>query len=111
MSYNIVYTDCFEKEAKYLTKKYHSFKYDLLALIGSLAENPEQGVALGNNLYKIRLAIKEKGRGKSGGARVITYVLITENTVFLTSVYDKAEKSSVNTRLLLKILKEEGLIK
>jgi len=61
-------------------------------------------------LYKIRIAIESKGRGKSGGARVITYVLFSRNTVYLTSIYDKSEQANVSTLVLLKLLKEEGII-
>lgn len=72
MSYKVNTILLFDKQAKRLSKKYPSLKNDLSALINALAEEPEQGTPLGNNFYKIRLAITAKGKGKSGGARVIT---------------------------------------
>ncbi|PRY50807.1 hypothetical protein B0I27_10811 [Arcticibacter pallidicorallinus] len=74
MSYNVSSIPLFDKQAKRLAKKYPSLKKDLAELIESLADNPEKGIALDNGFYKIRLAIASKGKGKTGRARVITYV-------------------------------------
>lgn len=57
-----------------LTKKYRSLKSELENLGKELSENPTSGTPLGNDVYKVRLAISSKGKGKSGGARVITCV-------------------------------------
>ena len=59
----------FERQAKYLIKKYPSLKKELFELGQSLQQDPEQGTPLGYHCYKIRLAIASKGKGKSGGAR------------------------------------------
>ena len=74
MSYNIYTTDFFDKELKKLAKKYPSIKDDYKVLIDSLKEVPKQGQPLGKDCYKIRLAITSKGKGKSGGCRIITCV-------------------------------------
>ena len=74
MSYEVVYTDNFERELKHFAKKYPSIKSDLERLISALEGNPEHGTSIGKHCYKIRLAIASKGKGKSGGARVITHV-------------------------------------
>ncbi|MEH6309205.1 type II toxin-antitoxin system RelE/ParE family toxin [Olivibacter sp. CPCC 100613] len=105
MNYNISSIPLFERQAKRLAKKYPSLKKDLTELMISLDDNPEQGTALGNNFYKIRLAIASKGKGKSGGARVITYLKITGSTVYLTSIYDKSEKSTVTDKELDQIFR------
>jgi hypothetical protein len=76
-------------------RKYWSFKKDIGNLIASLEDHPEQGTALGKNCYKIRLSIVAKVKGKRGGARVITYVKISQETVFLLAVYDKSEVDSL----------------
>lgn len=75
-----------------------------MSLIESLETNPKQGVQIFKNCFKIRIAIKSKG--KSGGARVITHFAITDNTVFLLSVYDKSKQESV-TDAYIKILLEQ----
>ncbi|HEY1870772.1 MAG TPA: type II toxin-antitoxin system RelE/ParE family toxin [Chitinophagaceae bacterium] len=100
MSYNIRTTAPFEKQAKKLAKKYPSLKNDLLLLIESLEINPAQGTSLGNNFYKIRLAITSKAKGKSGGARVITFVKVINETVFLASIYDKSEQAVISDKEL-----------
>lgn len=105
MSYRISTISLFDKQAKRLAKKYSSLKNDLTELVENLADNPEQGTALGNSFYKIRLAIASKGQGKSSGARVITYLKITADTVFLISIYDKSEKNTITNKELEKIFK------
>lgn len=109
MNFKIKITRNFEKEAKPLLKKYASFKTDITNLIEELEINPELGKALGHNLYKIRIAISGKGRGKSGGARIITYVIFKNETVYLISIYDKAEYDTAEIGTLLQMLREEGL--
>ena len=109
MSFRIKITRNFEKEAKPLIKKHPSFKSDIGRLIDELEVNPELGTSLGHNLFKIRVAISSKGRGKSGGARVITYVVTKNQMVYLISIYDKAEYDTAKIETLLEILKSEGL--
>jgi len=72
MSFNIIATEPFERKLKRLAKKYKSLSSDLSAVIDELAENPTLGTPIGKNCYKIRVAIASKGKGKSGGARMIT---------------------------------------
>ena len=73
MNYNIITSSYFDVAAKRLAKKYPSFKDDLRAFRDELLENPLQGDELSPGIRKIRMAIKSKGKGKSGGARIITY--------------------------------------
>ncbi len=95
MSYSIIPTYLFEKELKRLVKKFPSLKNEFAELIAKITENPESGTFIGNNCYKIRLAIGSKGKGKSGGARVITYHYIKTETVYLLTIYDKGEKEDL----------------
>ena len=106
MNYKVSTLLLFEKQFKRLFLKYPSLKNDLGQLVVSLEHNPEQGAALGNNFYKIRLAITSKNKGKSGGARIITYVKIIENTVYLTSIYDKSEKENISAGELRQIFSQ-----
>ena|ERR1700748_533345 len=96
MSYNIEVTALFEKQLKRLSKKFPSLKKEYLELIGLLKTNPKEGTPIGNNCYKIRVAIASKGKGKSGGARVITHVKITRTKIYLLSIYDKSEQSDID---------------
>jgi len=74
-------------------------------LADSLETNPAQGISLGHNCYKIRLSISSKGKGKSGGARIITHVHISETTVYLLSIYDKNEISDITDKELKMLIK------
>jgi mRNA-degrading endonuclease RelE of RelBE toxin-antitoxin system len=105
MSYKVKTIAVFEKQAKKLIKKYASLKMELLALIQILKENPEQGTIIGKNCFKIRMAIASKGRGKSGGARIITNIVISESTVYLLTIYDKSEKETISEKELEELLK------
>jgi len=106
MSYSIIAVPTFRKELKRLAKKYQSLKTDLAVLFESLEENPIQGTSLGKNCYKIRLSISSKGKGKSGGARIITYFVIAYETVYLLSIYDKSVKENLTDKELNDLLEE-----
>ncbi|MCB5295883.1 MAG: type II toxin-antitoxin system RelE/ParE family toxin [Candidatus Cloacimonetes bacterium] len=110
MSFNVYTTDFFDKELKKLSKKHPSVKNDYIALVDSLKEKPKQGQALGKDCYKIRMAISSKGKGKSGGSRVITCIKIVADAVFLLSIYDKGDKESASDKELDKLLKAAGLL-
>lgn len=105
MPYNILTIPPFDKQLKRLVKKYPSLRNEFAELIASLEATPEQGTALGNSCYKIRLAIASKKKGKSGGARVITHVMVTEQSVYLLSIYDKSEDDSISDKELSELLK------
>lgn len=103
MSFRIHPTPTFVKELKHLAKRHRSMKQDFQVLVDSLAANPLQSVDLGSGLRKIRMAFTSKGRGKSGGARVITYnVLATEmeGDVYLIDIYDKSDISTVDMAII-----------
>jgi mRNA-degrading endonuclease RelE of RelBE toxin-antitoxin system len=104
MNYNVIPIDKFKKEAKRLSKKYPSLKKELSGLSTLLSTNPTSGTPLGNDSYKIRLAIKSKNTGKSGGARVITYVITEDKEVYLLTIYDKTDLDTVNDKTLRKII-------
>ena len=104
MSYKVQSIAVFEKQAKRLIKKYASLKNELLEMVQALKENPLQGTAIGKSCYKIRVPIASKGKGKSGGARVITNFVVTDQTVYLLSIYDKADKENLTNKELEDLL-------
>lgn len=95
MSYSIILTYRFEKELKRLAKKFPTLKNEFAELIAEIIHAPATGTFIGNNCYKIRLPIASKGKGKSGGARVITYLYIETEIVYLLTIYDKSEKENL----------------
>ena len=105
MSFSVLTTSDFKRDSKSLLKKYRSLKAEMLDLITSLEENPTQGTPLGNDCYKIRVAIKSKGKGKSGGARVITCVKVVDGFVYLLTIYSKGEKDSISDKELQELIK------
>ncbi|MEO0044618.1 MAG: hypothetical protein RL329_4067 [Bacteroidota bacterium] len=115
MNYRIILIDNFKREAKPLLKKYPSLRGELETLHAQLLEMPRMGIRIAENIYKIRLAVKSEGRGKSGGMRVITYVWeieieVVENqtesmtTIFLASIYDKSEEENISDHDLGRII-------
>ncbi|MFD2203729.1 type II toxin-antitoxin system RelE/ParE family toxin [Shivajiella indica] len=104
MSFKVATIAPFRKEAKKLMKKYPSLKIELAELGRQLSIDPTAGTSLGNNCFKIRLAIASKGKGKSGGARVITHFYVAEDTIFLLSIYDKSEKENISDSQIKSLL-------
>lgn len=113
MSYKIKTTSYFEAEVKRLSKRYRSIKKDLSDFLKSLNENPLQGTEIAPRIYKMRMAISSKGKGKSGGARIITYnnILLSEKdgTIYLLIIYDKSEASNIKIDVIKAIVKELDL--
>lgn len=107
---NVVkYTSIFEKYFKRYSKKYRSLPEDIEALSKILIQNPTIGTNLGNNIYKIRLSSKSKNKGKSGGFRVITYLVTQKNDnyeVNLIIIYDKSDIKDIPKQKLLKIVND-----
>ena len=114
MSYKISTIEVFDRQAHQLAKHYPSFRDDYRQFLADLQENPLQGSDLGGGIRKIRMAIASKGKGKSGGARVITYtadiiVQKQEGEVILLSIYDKSNRSTISDREIKRLKKIIGL--
>ena len=111
MNYSITTSSYFDVAAKKLVKKYPSFKEDLVNFGKSLLENPKQGAELAPGIRKIRMAIKSKGKGKSGGARVITFNVLTDvengHVIFLL-LYDKEDASTVKVNVVKQLVRDMG---
>jgi hypothetical protein len=110
MSFNVIVTTGFKKHAKRIGKKHHSLKSDIEVLIGSLEQNPFQGEPLSKDCYKVRMAITSKGKGKSGGSRVITCIKLIDKDVYLLTIFDKSEKENISDKELDELLKMVGLL-
>lgn len=106
MNYNIELTANFKKEAKKLIKKYPSLKQELKALFAELETNPTMGTPLGNDIYKIRIAIASKNKGKSGGARVLSFVQVIQTTVLLFSIYSKGDIDNLTDKEIQQLIKD-----
>ncbi len=111
MNVEIIVTETFRREAKKLIKKYPSLKNELSIFKDSLIKKPDQGKLILENVYKMLIAVKSKGKGKSGGLRVITYLIITKKDderiqVFLLSIYDKYDIENLPEPQINKIISD-----
>jgi len=95
----------FRAAYKRLKKRHKSLEQDFEQLLASLLQNPMQGVELDGGARKVRLAITSKGRGKSGGARVIIRVRIVRDELQLLYIYDKSDFENISDAYLRDILK------
>jgi len=105
MSFNVKTISVFERQAKRLIKKFPSLKKEIQTLIKELKEEPEKGTSIGHKCYKIRLAIASKGKGKSGGARIITHFVFKDDTVYLLTIYDKSDIENLTDKEILVLIK------
>lgn len=104
MNVEVFVSDNFRREAKKYLKKFRTLKEELEVFQRSLLENPHIGDKITDRVYKVRLASKSKGKGKSGGFRIINYLLESEEdetgttriSVILLSIYDKSETSTLS---------------
>ena len=108
MANSIIVTPLFERKYKRLLKKFPLLHGELSLLETTLLENPKTGIELGSNIYKIRLANKNKNKGKSGGFRIVTYLVSKEyndNEINLITIFDKSEEANITKEEILKIIK------
>jgi mRNA-degrading endonuclease RelE of RelBE toxin-antitoxin system len=100
----------FERSAKALRKKYPSFESDYDTFLDELEKNPFSGESLGQHTYKNRMTIASKGKGKSGGARVITYNLQKQSDdevlITLMTIYDKSDMENVTDAYLRSLIQQ-----
>lgn len=112
MSFEVITTVRFDKGLKVLSKKYRSIKTDFKFLKESLEDNPFQGDELCPGVRKIRMAFASKGKGKYGGARVITYTIFVseyDGEIYLIDIYDKSDYSTVDVNIIQRIIKDLDL--
>ncbi len=105
MSFNIKTISVFERQAKRLMKKFPSLKKEIQTLISELKDEPIKGTSIGHDCYKIRLAIASKGKGKSGGARVITHLVYKNETIYLLTIFDKSDIENLSDKNILELIK------
>lgn len=91
MNYEVIITTNFKKEFKALHKKYPSLKNDLQQILDNIEDELKLAVDLGSGFRKIRIKIQSKGKGKSGGGRIIsheTILAIDSKKVVFGSIYN-----------------------
>lgn len=109
MNYRIELGSSFKQKFKRLRKKYHSLDKDLAQLADELRQNPAAGTDLDRGVRKVRMAVSDKGKGKSHGARVITHtaiISVEEGVITLLAIYDKAEQDSISDKEIALLVQE-----
>ena len=108
MTVKIIPSAEFDRQFKRLAKKYKSLLDDYLTFSNELKKNPFQGSELGSGVRKIRMAISSKGKGKSGGARVLTLTMLVSGDADLTllTIYDKNEIENVSDKYIRWLVSE-----
>ncbi len=116
MSLKIEFSKTFLRQAKQLSKRHRSLKRDLKKLVEQLSESPEMGTIIAPELRKVRFAVTSKGKGKSGGARVITYYkeLIEPESgerslLLLVALYDKSDTATISLQDIRAIIAQSEL--
>lgn len=104
MPYRVIPTPVFRRKVKALLKRYRSLREELLEIEAELKRDPRMGTSLGHGVFKVRVAIKSKGKGKSGGARLITYVITEDKEVYLLSIYDRSEMDSLDAKAIKELV-------
>jgi hypothetical protein len=68
------------------------------ALQNALAENPEAGDVMPGTggFRKLRWADPRRGKGRRGGLRVIYYYFLSDQQIWLVTIYDKDEASDLS---------------
>lgn len=110
MSYKVIPTEDFKKIFKRLWKKYPSLLKDLQEVNDFLEKDYKVGIPLGFNLYKYRISIQSKNKGKSGGGRIIYFYVSENQEIFLIHIYDKGEIESISKEDLKDLLSKAGLL-
>jgi mRNA-degrading endonuclease RelE of RelBE toxin-antitoxin system len=108
----VITTEVFARKVKPLLKKYKTLGESLLSLQKELVKNPRLGVSYGANIYKVRLSDPSKGKGTSGGFRVVTYLMTEKSNdiiIQLITILNKSEEDSITKEDILKLVKKCSL--
>jgi len=106
MTFKLAFTKSFGRDLKKLKKKYPSILADLDKIATELLERPSLGDPVYKNCYKVRIPISSMSKGKSGSARLITYVVYSKSIVFLIAIFIKGERSSILDKEIKRLIKE-----
>lgn len=105
MNYKVLPTPRFKNQVKKLKKKFPLIDDELREFEQNISKNPAQGANLGNKTYRSKIAAKSIGKG-NGGARVITYIMKEDFEIYLLTIYDRPEVSTVTDKAVEAMVRE-----
>ena len=91
-------TATYTKAIKKLKKRFKSIEDDCDKFIQSIETTDDLRAELGNGVYKVRIANGDKKVGKRGGYRLISYLKLIDNKLYLMYIYDKSDFSTVTEK-------------
>jgi len=106
----LTYSAIFLRRIRRLSRRYRNFRNDIQPIIDALEAGETPGgqmMGVGYPIYKVRAANSDSQRGKSGGYRII-YYLVTEDRCLLLTIYTKTDQADVTAEEIRRILVEEG---
>ncbi len=106
----IEFTPEFKRNLRLLARKYRHIRSDVEPLLTKLqtGETPgDQVPGTGHLIFKVRVKNSDLQRGKSGGYRVI-YYLVTEERIILVTMYSKTEQSDISVKQIRQIIEQMG---
>ena len=107
MESEIKLTELFEKQLKKLDEKYKSLSKDMERFTKESLANPHLGIDLGDSTYKIGVAVKSKGKDKSGGLRIINRGIDSQKLIYLlTTIYHKSDIDAISKSAIKLYVKE-----
>ena len=113
MSYDIYFCDSFKKAIKHFKKRYPNVTEDVSKAIRELQETPTKGDVIrgAKGARKVRVANSDMNKGKSGGYRLLYYV-VDEPTksIYLVMLFAKNEQENISTKEVIELLKEANLL-
>ncbi|MCT7961456.1 type II toxin-antitoxin system RelE/ParE family toxin [Laspinema sp. D1] len=107
---SVRFADEFERKLYRLSKKYRSIRQDVEPILEQLQQKILLGERLsgfGDNLYVYKVTAKNSNipKGKSGGDRII-YLLESETSILLLTIYSKSEPADITTEQIQTILND-----
>lgn len=101
MMFSFIETQLFSRLVqKYLSDESYS------QLQGELIQNPEAGTVIRGSGGVRKLRWAAPGRGKRGGYRVIYFVLLKKDIIWMLTIYPKSETDSIPGHVLKQIREE-----
>ena len=95
-SLEVVRVKTYEKAVIKLRKRFVHIEDDVELFLSTMSKIDDLGVHLGNGTYKVRIANSDKKSGKSGGYRLISYLKLVDNELYLLYIYDKSDYENIS---------------
>ena len=111
MMTSVYFTPTFNRKFNRFKKKYKSLEIDITAFIEKLPYFNASD--LGGGVYKYRLSVQSKNKGKSGGFRIFAFEIVIaedQKNIILLTLYDKSDQSSISKKEIKLLLKELEII-